>query len=105
MASAFERVILAWGEDRGQRKDKGSRIRPDLSPTRRVPALGVFHQEVTGPNLCGLVEVFSSRKLRDLFTGEAIGSLPDRGFRNRVVKVGNPSRSRHSDFPLRLERL
>lgn len=65
------------GEDHGQRKDEGSRIIPDLSPARRVPAPGMFHQEVASPNLCGPVEVFSSRKLRDLFVGEAIGCFPD----------------------------
>jgi hypothetical protein len=72
--------MLVWSEDHGQRKDKELKITPDLSPTRRIPAPGVFHQEVTSPNLCGPSEVFSSRKLRDLFTGEVgevIGSFPD----------------------------
>ena len=103
MASAFERLILAWGEDRGQRSGWGLGITPDLSPTRGIPTPGVFHQEVTGPNRSG--EVFSSRKLLDLLAGEIVGSFPDRGFRNRVVEVGDASRSRHSDFPLRLRTL
>jgi len=48
-----------------------------FSPTRGVPAPGVFHQEVASPNLCGPGEVFSSGKLTDIFAGEAIGSFPD----------------------------
>jgi len=48
-----------------------------LSPTRRIPAPGVFHQEVTRPNLCGSGKIFGSRKLRDFFAGEVVGSFPD----------------------------
>jgi hypothetical protein len=76
MASAFERVILAWGGDR-QQMDRGSKITPDLSPTRGIPAPGVFHQEVASLNLCRPGEVFSSGKLTDVLTAEAIGSFPD----------------------------
>jgi hypothetical protein len=91
IASSFERVIFAWCEDRGQQRDRASKITPDLSPTRGIPAPGVFHQEMAGPNLCGPGEVLCSGKLRDLFTGEAIGGFPDRRFSFRVVKVSNSS--------------
>ena len=56
-------------------------------------------------NRCGPEEVFGSRQFFDLLVGETVRDFPDRGFRDRVVKVGDPSRSRHSDFPLRLKTL
>jgi len=105
IASAFERVIFSWGRDRGQREDRGLKVAPNLSPTRRIPAPGVLHQQVAGLDFGGSGEVFCSGKLFDLFAGEIIWSFPDRCFCFRVVKVRNPSGSRHPDFPLRLRRL
>ena len=105
IASAFERVIFSWSKDRGQWEDKGLNVAPNLSPARRIPAPGVFHQKVAGFDLGWPGEVFRTGKLFNVFVSEAIRSFPDRCFCFRVVKVRNPSGSRHPYFPLRLGRL